>query len=142
MDGQRFDAVARAVARGATRREALRLVGGGLAGALLAAVGAGKRAGAQDSVPCDELRARCFARGEEACGPMPPHDHSTPGADTVYHQWEDCVYGTVPACRGAAQQCSGECEHVGACQNGCPGDQLCIAVVNPGNHVKCRCISL
>ena len=42
----RLDAVAKAVARGATRRQALRLAGGGLAGALLAAAGLGKRAGA------------------------------------------------------------------------------------------------
>ena len=61
MDGQRFDAITKAMAGGATRRRALRLVGGGLAGALLAAVGVGKRAEAQEFgravfVNCDQNR--------------------------------------------------------------------------------------
>ena len=47
----RMDVVAKAVARGTTRRQALRLAGGGLAGALLAAAGLGKRAGAQENGP-------------------------------------------------------------------------------------------
>ena len=38
MDGQRFDDLTKALAGGATRRRALRLAGGGLAGALLAVV--------------------------------------------------------------------------------------------------------
>ena len=46
MDG-RMDEVAKALVRGATRREELRLAGGGLAGALLAAVGLTNQVGAQ-----------------------------------------------------------------------------------------------
>ena len=47
MDGQRFDDLTKAMANGATRRRALRLAGGGLAGALLAAAELRNRAGAQ-----------------------------------------------------------------------------------------------
>ncbi len=47
----RLDAVAKAMASGSTRRRALRLAGGRLAGALLAAVGLGGRAGAQGERP-------------------------------------------------------------------------------------------
>ena len=62
MDGQRFDVMAKEVARGATRRQALRLAGGGLAGALLGAVGFGRRARAdwEWRSHCDELHARCL----------------------------------------------------------------------------------
>ncbi len=51
MDAERFDAMARAMASGATRRRALRLAWGGLAGALLAAAGLGNRAGAEQGPP-------------------------------------------------------------------------------------------
>ena len=44
MDGQRFDDLTRAMATGTSRRRLLRLGGGGLAGALLAATGLGHRA--------------------------------------------------------------------------------------------------
>jgi hypothetical protein len=51
MDGRRFDQMTKAMANGATRRRALRLAGGGLGGALLAAAGLGRRAGAQPGPP-------------------------------------------------------------------------------------------
>ncbi len=51
MDGQRFDAMAKAMANGATRRLALRLAGGAMAGAVLAAAGLGRRVGAQENGP-------------------------------------------------------------------------------------------
>ena len=51
MDAERFDSLTRVMASGSTRRRALRLAGGGLAGALLAAVGVGKRAEAQQDKP-------------------------------------------------------------------------------------------
>ena len=55
MDGQRFDAVTRAA--GTSRRRALRLLGGGLAGGALAAVGARRTAvRAQDESTSPECR--------------------------------------------------------------------------------------
>ena len=63
MDAQRFDTMAKAVGRGTTRRQALRLAGGGLAGALLAAAGVGNRAGAQEPPVIQNCR---FAGGEGA----------------------------------------------------------------------------
>ena len=60
----RLDAVAKAVARGATRRQALRLAGGGLAGALLAAAGLGKRAGAQGAPRFVNCQNGLFDEGE------------------------------------------------------------------------------
>ena len=64
LDGQRFDTWTRAMANGATRRRALRLAGGGLAGAVLAAVGVSRRAGArQDDPPCgQDPRGGCGGR--------------------------------------------------------------------------------
>ena len=47
MDGQRFDGLARALAEASTRWRGLRLAGGAVAGALLAAAGLRDRAGAQ-----------------------------------------------------------------------------------------------
>ena len=47
MDAEQFDTMAKAMASGSTRRLALRLAGGAMAGALLAAAGLGRRAGAQ-----------------------------------------------------------------------------------------------
>ena len=63
MDGQRFDAMTKAMASGSTRRRALRLAGGGLAGALLAAAGLGKRVAAQENQPV-------FPNCQEYGGPL------------------------------------------------------------------------
>ena len=137
LDGQRFDAMARAMANGATRRRALRLAGGGLAGALLAAVGLGRRAGAQDGPPCGELRARCFERGEATCGPEPTNSN-TP----AHLAWHDCIFA-VPVCQSYLQTCNGSCALMGGCgQTGCPQGGVCATAVNPGNQIVCRCVSL
>jgi len=48
MDGQRFDGLTRELAQETSRRRVLRLAGGGLGAALLAALGAGKGARAQE----------------------------------------------------------------------------------------------
>ena len=130
----RLDLVAKAVARGATRRQALRLAGGGLAGALLAAVGVTGRAGAQDGVTCDELGARCTERGEATCGPEPTNTN-------FKHLWFDCLSQEVPVCHSFFQICPNGCEYMEGCgQVGCPGDQVCQSVLNSGNQILCRCL--
>ena len=67
MDAERFDDLTKAMASGATRRRALRLAGGGLAGALLAAVGVGERAEAQ--VTDRAVFATCDQNREPGDGP-------------------------------------------------------------------------
>ena len=132
----RLDVVAKAVARGATRRQALRLAGGGLAGALLAAAGLGKRAGAQDTKPCDDLFARCVERGKETC----PREDFTPDNDGP---WIHCLGTEVPACRQYFQACPNSCSYMGGCgQVGCQGGQFCATAVNPAGHIVCICVEL
>ena len=108
MDGQWFDAMAKAVADGSTRRRALRLAGGGLAGALLAAAGLGRRAGAQENVP--EFT----------------HCNSAEGGAVAVNPGTDEFALGLP--------CGGNAD--------CPQDKICIAAVNPGNQLACRCVRL
>ena len=75
MDAHRFDGLTRALASGATRRRTLRLAGGGLAGALLAAAGLRDRAGAQEFGRA--IFATCEQNREPGEGPpfqTGPHD--------------------------------------------------------------------
>ena len=144
MDG-RLDAVAKAVARGATRRQALRLAGGGLAGALLAAAGLGKRAGAQeeDTRPCDEVLARCVDQVGGAC------DHLHPAT----YAYLVCLSGHGGACNAYFESCHVNCGAVGEpdeafnvdrrqCAAGCPQGGICVAALNPANRLVCRCVSV
>ncbi len=112
MDAERFDGLARAMANGATRRRALRLAGGGLAGALLAAVGVGKRAGAQGAGGEQPLFTHCY--NGEAAGPA----------------FDDGI--SIPI--GDGKPCGGP----GECREG----QVCIALVNPAAKIFCRCVKL
>jgi hypothetical protein len=138
VDAERFDDLTKAMAGGATRRRALRLAGGGLAGALLAAAGLGRRAGAQDDPRCDEFYAECRARAEEACGGPQPSADVAPEA---FLAWVACME-EQPACRRALMACPRNCKTgEGAC-SGCREDQVCAATSNPGNRLVCRCISL
>ena len=134
----RLDLVAKAVARGATRREALRLAGGGLIGALLAAAGLGRRAGAQDGPPCGEFHARCDEQTVEACGPAPSsHERE------AWAAWYACME-EQPACRTAYMACPRSCidpYNFGECAGGCPGSQTCQSTFNPlSNRLICRCL--
>ena len=105
MDAQRFDQMAKAVGRGATRRQALRRAGGGLAGAQLAAAGLGNRAGAQGK-------------------PTFSNCHSG-GGGIIGDQGEE-EFESLP--------CGGN--------EDCPRDKVCVALLNPGNRIVCRCIEL
>ena len=111
MDGQRFDQMTRAMASGSTRRRALRLAGGGLAGALLAAAGLGRRASAQ---------------GPE--GEKPLFTNCNPGSGgVIFHGLDENVLG------GDSLPCGGN--------EDCPQDRVCASAVNPGNRVVCRCVT-
>ena len=98
-------------------RRALRLAGGGLAGALLAAVGVSRRAGANHGPKEGEGRPEFEGGG---CS----HGHAGPYFDTPEDPWE-----------GDALPCGGG-------PNDCPHGTFCAAVVNPANQVLCRCISV
>ena len=98
MDAQRFDALARAMASGSTRRQTLRLAGGGLAGALLAAVGLAEAA-AQDL--CKPPGARCRRGGDCCSGLCRKRKGATRG------RCRDCPSGTKP--------CAGSCIPAGDC---------------------------
>ena len=136
----RLDAVAKAVARGATRRQALRLAGGGLAGALLAAVGLGdlaRRARAQPTSwgpQCDEFHARCAAQTVEACVPA-PSSH-----DPEWSAWYACML-EQRECQTAQHACPTHCTPgKGACSQ-CREHQVCVTALNPANQLMCRCVS-
>ena len=115
MDAERFDDLTKAMASGATRRRALRLAGGGLAGALLAAVGVSRRAGAEHGPQEGEGRPEFTY-----CS----HGHAGPDFNTEEDPW---VSDGKP-CGGGP--------------NDCPHGSICIALVNPVGHLGCRCVKL
>ncbi len=137
MDGQRFDQMTKAMAGGASRRRALRLAGGAATGALLAAVGVSRRAGAQAGRPCNGLRARCAEQAREACGHLSP-------TSLAYH---DCLGTQEGTCTAYLQQCHVYCGGhfgtvAGACEGGCPAHEHCVVAVNPGGNFMCRCVNV
>ena len=136
MDGQRFDELTRTMARGTSRRQALRLVGGGLAGALLAAVGRGGSAGAAPRT-CDDLEARCLEAVGDACREEEEHPHMSP-----YPCYAEHGGG---ACRTWFERCPQACDpsfNAGTCESGCPNGGVCLALLNPAGRLMCRCIKL
>ena len=132
MDGQRFDQMTRAMAGGATRRQALRLAGGGLAGALLAAVGLGRRVGAQES--CDVLLARCTEEIGGACDGLQGRPYL------------NCLEEQGRACSGYLEACTSNCGSNDpsrrTCEGGCPQGGACTVALNAGSVIVCRCVSL
>jgi len=111
----RFDEVAKALARGLTRRESLRAVGGGLAGALLAAVGLGKAWGAPALRKIKNPHAQC----QQFC-----RDHgANPGGGnchgTCVSSCEACVNATdALPCDVDEETCESCC---------CPEGTFCVA---------------
>ena len=143
MDGQRFDAITRSVAAtldgrapGVSRRRALRLAGGGLVGALLAAAGFGRRAGAQGGPPCGELYARCLEAVGDACREEEDHPNMSP-----YPCYAEHGGG---ACRAWIQACPSSCgaPNLGGFQDRCSEGRSCATALNPGNQIVCRCVEL
>ena len=136
MDAERFDDLTKAMASGATRRRALRLAGGGLAGALLAAAGLSKRAGAQANPSCGDMEARCLEAVGGACADVEAEPNTSP---------LPCyVEKGGGACRAYVQACNLQCglpAHDG-CAGGCPNDTICVSAVNAAGRLLCRCVNL
>ena len=112
MDGQRFDALTRTMATGASRRRALRLAGGSLAAALLTAVVRGRQASAAEVIVTN-----CINYGP------PPHQGGAGAQVTVVQPGELVVI---------AKTCGG-CGREGS---------FCAALLNPANELICRCLTL
>jgi hypothetical protein len=119
-----FDELAKtlAIAKGMPRRDALRLIGGGLAGGVLAAFGVGKALG-QGNSPCAHFCVETFppgaARGKCVsdaahgtgicfeCGPAAPEDHPPLCGQVCCEEGQICQDGTcVNPCPGFT--CFGE----------------------------------
>jgi len=66
--GSYFDELAKALAGGVSRREALRLIAGGFAGSLLAAVGVGMSRGQGTTPPARQAVLFC----QQICAPLGP----------------------------------------------------------------------
>jgi hypothetical protein len=128
-----FDHLAKTLAEGVSRREALRRLGGGMAGFLLASLGLG-RAWGQDprdleefcrNIPPGHERDKCMTEGQrggglfEACEGQRSRLCVTPR-------------GKVICCPKGHACCDGECRDVlfdvsncGACDRVCARDDLC-----------------
>ena len=116
MDEQKFDAIAKRLAAGNTRRGALRLLGGGALGALLAALGR-ERVAAGEVTPaaCTANGVRCGANTPRGCGTC--CSQCTSRQENGQRRCACCRDGR--ACRRDDQCCSGSCMG-GVCGGLCP----------------------
>jgi hypothetical protein len=118
-----FDELAKALAEGVSRREALRRLGGGLAGVLLAFMGLGKAWSQSGSVDCGSYCRARFTRRSAALR-------------TCVHSCEDCQAGggvmcgassagggAVTCCSGGSAPtcCGGACVNTASDVNNCGG---------------------
>jgi hypothetical protein len=131
-----FDALARELAQGLSRREALRRVCGGFAGAILASLGAGRAWGAPNPCAsyCNSLR----------------HPAQRKNCNNACKQCGDNVQNVCPAldsdkvacCNQGTGCCSGACTPLGTAQNcrgcgdTCPGVTVCVSAM-----AGCQCPS-
>jgi hypothetical protein len=145
---EQFDELAKALAQGVSRREALRRIGGGLALALLASLGyrrawagsidcgqfCGARFNARTAkkqfgkcaVSCDD----CQAGGGTPCSASP-----SMGTVTCCSSGQVCLSGqcVTPTCTGGSEEQVGTCLDPNAtCV--CPEDYFCCAT---GGHFRC-----
>jgi hypothetical protein len=118
----RFDELAKAVAGGMSRREALRRVGGGLVGAVLASLGLGTKAW---SAPAPNSGCEQFCRD---CG-------ISPGNGNAFGQ---CVSSCEHCWNTGGKTCTGLCPTAArpnvVC---CPDDQVCCPNRRTGSSVCC-----
>jgi hypothetical protein len=127
-----FDELAKALAQGVPRREALRRIGTGLVGALLASVGLGEAWG-QSGNNCTNL-----------CRQIPPG----PNRGRCLRNCQECGGDVTRVCRTAFGNticcpphyicCDGVCvdktapENCGGCGNRCAADEVCRAAPTGG----------
>ncbi len=96
MDDRRFDNVVRALATARSRRQALRVLGGSLAGALAGVVGIHRTEGAHQ---CGHGNSRLCPSGQTCCGS-----------------------GSNAQCKNLQT----DPNNCGACGNGCGNQQQCV----------------
>ena len=118
MDDQRFDELTKALGAAATRRQAIKRVGGVLAGAFAGAIGLGRAdtqaqggpGGSKCSNQGQSCRAQKCCQGLECIG-----DLSAGGTNKFC-----CPSGTRP-CNGVCLNLTGDVNNCGSCGNVCPG---------------------
>ena len=121
MDGQRFDELTRTAA-GTSRRRALRLLGGGLAAALLGA--GGRAARAQTGAPPIFSACNNGFVGTTGAGVVNPSGAASP--DTHKYAEEGRFELMLP--------CGGDGD--------CPQGRTCVSGLNPSDRIVCRCVDL
>ena len=134
MMEHQFDALAKSLAATVSRREAIRRLGGGLAGAVLASLGSGRAwsAPAPNSHCEDFCRSKCgihpgggnaFGKCVSSCeacvnrtgGQLPCLCPASPGGDVV------CCTGGQTCCSGICKDTSTDSNNCGACGHACTG---------------------
>jgi hypothetical protein len=141
----RFDALAKSLADSVSRREAVRRLGAGLAGLVLASLGA-RPAAAQGNRDCAHFCHSIFT-GDAAghcssdaahgtgicyqCGPAAPAGH--PDLCSVAGIGPTCCPSTAPnCCRGQCVDLASDTSNCGMCGNGCSGP------TNGNGHAVCN----
>jgi hypothetical protein len=134
-----FDALAKDLARGLSRREALRRVGEGLFGALLASLGLG-RAVAQGNSDCAHFCTSIFPPGRQrgdcisaaahgtglcyGCGPAAPASHADVCGNFGGPRF-CCSADTPNCCNGTCVNTQTDVNNCGVCGKTCASDETC-----------------
>jgi hypothetical protein len=138
----RFDELAKALAEGVSRREALRRLGGGLAGALLASLGVGKSWSQSAGFSCNDFCSKqgltgsalgtclqqcraCVSEGGTVCSA------SSSGSVTCCAQPNPACCGTG-CCTSPKACCGGKCCPGDSCLPGdicCPPESVCAGAI-------------
>jgi hypothetical protein len=130
MDQDRFDNLTRALARGTSRRQALKLLGGSLAGGLLSFLGVGDAAAddcKRNGKACKKNKQCCSGNCADGfCAPLcPPCDACS-----------TCSGGTCVSRCGPGQDCLGNGTCATPCTTNvdCPGCTACAPDVSGVNY--------
>jgi hypothetical protein len=116
MDQNAFDDLTRALARGTSRRQALKLLGGSLAGGLLAVLGVGEAA-ADDT--CKPIGKKC-KKNSQCCSGNCANGTCAPTCPSANVCGSTCL--TAPC---DANQCLTCDPTSGTCASNCTSDQTC-----------------